>query len=212
MCEIVLVGDSIFDNVKYVKPADGEKPVIEHLRNSIPTGWTATLLAVDGNITTDIATQMTKLPSSATHLAMSVGGNDAIQSSGILQQSATSVDAALTTFGVALDEFRDRYRKAMAALLSASKPAMVCTIYDAIPNLTKAKITALALFNDIIIREAAHQGVPILDLRSICDDPTDFSSISSIEPSDSGGAKIAEAIVNMGLRHDFAVPRTTLYV
>ncbi len=212
MSEIVLVGDSIFDNVNYVKPADGEKPVIEHLRSSIPTGWTATLLAVDGNITTDIATQMTKLPSSATHLAMSVGGNDAIQSSGILQQSATSVDSALTTFGVALEDFRDRYRKAMTALLSASKPAMVCTIYDAIPNLTKAKITALALFNDIIIREAAHQGVPILDLRSICDDANDFSSISPIEPSDSGGAKIADAIANMGLRHDFAVPRTTLYV
>ena len=212
MSEIVLVGDSIFDNVKYVKPADGEKPVIEHLRSSIPTGWTATLLAVDGNITTDIVTQMTKLPSSATHLAMSVGGNDAIQSSGILQQSAISVDAALTTFGVALEDFRDRYRKAMTALLSASKPAIVCTIYDAIPNLTKAKITALALFNDIIIREAANQGVPILDLRSICDDPTDFSSVSVIEPSDTGGAKIAEAIVTMGLRHDFTVPRTSIYV
>lgn len=212
MSEIVLVGDSIFDNIRYVDVAAGEKPVIEHLRKSIPSGWTATLLAVDGNITTDIATQMTKLPSSATHLAMSVGGNDAIQSSGILQQSATSVDAALTTFSVALDDFRGRYRKAMTALLSASRPAMVCTIYDAIPNLTKAKVTALALFNDIIIREAAHQGVPILDLRSICDDSTDFSSVSPIEPSDAGGAKIADAIANMGLLHDFSTPRSTIYV
>jgi hypothetical protein len=212
MSEIVLIGDSIFDNIRYVKPAVGEKPVIEHLGNIIPAGWKATLLAHDGDITSHIAIQMTKLPSSATHLAMSVGGNDAIQSSGILQQSATSVDTALTTFSDALDDFRDRYRKAMAALLSASKPAMVCTIYDAVPNLTKAEVTALALFNDIIIREAAHQGVPILDLRGICDDPTDFSSVSPIEPSDSGGAKIADAIANMGLRHDFAVPRTTLYV
>lgn len=212
MNEIVLVGDSIFDNINYVKPAVGEKPVIEHLRNSIPTGWTATLLAVDGNITTDIATQMSKLPSSATHLAMSVGGNDAIQSSSILQKPAVSVEEALTTFGEALEDFRDRYRKAMASVLSASKPVMVCTIYDAIPNLTKAKVTALALFNDIIIREAAHQGVPILDLRSICDDASDFSSVSPIEPSDSGGAKIADAITNMGLQHDFSIPRTIIYV
>ena len=130
MSEIVLVGDSIFDNVKYVKPADGEKPVIEHLRSSIPTGWTATLLAVDGNITTDIATQMTKLPSSATHLAMSVGGNDAIQASGILQQSTTTVDAALTSFSVLLEDFRDRYRKAMAALLSASRRSSSCARFS----------------------------------------------------------------------------------
>lgn len=212
MSEIVLLGDSIFDNVRYVKPANGEKSVIEHLRDRVLTGWIATLLAVDGNVSTDIATQMTKLPSSATHLAMSVGGNDAIQSSGILQQSVTSIDAALTTFSVALEDFRDRYRKAMAALLSVSTPAMVCTIYDAIPNLTKAQITALALFNDVIIREAAHQGVPVLDLRSICDDASDFSPVSVIEPSDTGGAKIADAIVTMGLRHDFSVPRTTLYV
>lgn len=212
MSEIVLLGDSIFDNVRYVKPADGEKPVIEHLRDSVPAGWVATLLAVDGNITSDIATQMTKLPSTATHLAMSVGGNDAIQASGILQQSTTTVDAALTSFSVLLEDFRDRYRKALAALLSVSKPAMVCTIYDAIPNLTKSQITALALFNDIIIREAAHQGVPILDLRSICDDASDFSSVSVIEPSDSGAAKIADAIVTMGLQHNFTTPHASIYV
>ena len=209
MSEIVLVGDSIFDNVRYVA---GGKPVIEHLRNSIPADWTATLLAIDGNTTSGIAAQIARLPPETTHVAMSVGGNDAIQSSGILQQPASSVEVALNTFAVALDEFRTNYRAAMTALLSASKPAMVCTIYDAIPNLVRAQVTALALFNDIIIREAAHQGIPVIDLRSICDEAGDFSAISPIEPSDSGGAKIADAIANMGLRHDFSVPRTTIYV
>ena len=210
MSEIVLLGDSIFDNARFV--GSGGKAVIEHLRSSIQAGWTATLLAVDGNYTTDIATQMTRLPASTTHLAMSAGGNDAIRASGILQQPATTVDAALTAFATELDTFRENYRKALTALLAASKPAMVCTIYDAIPNLPRSRVTALALFNDIIIREAAHQGVPVIDLRSICNDPSDFSTISNIEPSDSGGAKIADAIANMGLRHDFRVPRTTLYV
>ena len=181
-------------------------------RRPVPAGWVATLLAVDGNVTTDIATQMTRLPSSATHLAMSVGGNDAIRASGILQQTTTTVDAALTTFADELDIFRNNYRKALTALLAASKPAMVCTIYDAVPNLTRSKKTALAFYNDIIIREAAHQGLPVIDLRSICNDLSDYSSISSIEPSDSGGAKIADAIANMGLKHDFTVARTTIYV
>ena len=72
---IVLLGDSILDNIKYVP--DG-KPVIEHLRQHIPSSWTATLLAVDGNTTVGVFAQTNGILKDATHLVVSVGGNDAI--------------------------------------------------------------------------------------------------------------------------------------
>lgn len=43
---LVLLGDSIFDNAIYV--SDG-LPVITHLRQHIPSGWQATLLAIPLN-------------------------------------------------------------------------------------------------------------------------------------------------------------------
>ena len=55
---IVLLGDSIFDNAKYVP--DG-LPVIEHLRQIIPPNWQATLLAVDGDATPDVFGQTKRI-------------------------------------------------------------------------------------------------------------------------------------------------------
>jgi hypothetical protein len=42
---IVLLGDSILDNASYVP---GGPSVVEHVRRFLPTGWKATLVAVDG--------------------------------------------------------------------------------------------------------------------------------------------------------------------
>jgi hypothetical protein len=55
MKQVVLLGDSIFDNKAYV----GSGPdVITQLRDDLPSGWTATLAARDGSTTADIAGQL----------------------------------------------------------------------------------------------------------------------------------------------------------
>ena len=51
MNHIVLLGDSIFDNAAYV---GGGPDVIEQLKSILPRDWQATLLAVDGSVTTDV--------------------------------------------------------------------------------------------------------------------------------------------------------------
>ena len=75
MPNAVLVGDSMFDNASYVP---GELPVIDQLRGFLPKDWRATLLAVDGDITADVANQLRNLPNDATHIVVSSGGNDAL--------------------------------------------------------------------------------------------------------------------------------------
>ena len=82
MTHIVLLGDSIFDNAPYV---DVEEDVIHYLKRKIPLGWKATLLAIDGSITTDLHAQVQKLPKDSTHLFLSVGGNDALRNIGRCQ-------------------------------------------------------------------------------------------------------------------------------
>jgi len=72
MGHVVLLGDSIFDNAIYVP---GKPPVIEQLRNQLPSEWKTTLLAVDGNVTKDVLSQTSSLPEDSSHLIISCGGN-----------------------------------------------------------------------------------------------------------------------------------------
>jgi hypothetical protein len=55
---LVLLGDSIFDNAAYV-PHD--EPVVEQVREALEDAWNETLLAVDGHLTLDVATQLERL-------------------------------------------------------------------------------------------------------------------------------------------------------
>ena len=59
MKNVVLLGDSIFDNKSYV----GAGPdVVDQLKGDLPSGWTATLVARDGSTTVDIKSQLKAMP------------------------------------------------------------------------------------------------------------------------------------------------------
>jgi len=188
---IALLGDSIFDNSAYVQ---GGLSVIEHLWKLSSQGGQATLLARDGDITEDVAEQLTRLPHDATHLALSVGGNDALGAIPLMSMPAQSVMHALSQLTVVQRAFHQSYRKLASQLQALGKPLAVCTVYESVPGLTEELRTALSLFNDVITREALAVGATVIDLRQICIEPADYSIQSPIEPSERGGMKIAAAI------------------
>ena len=71
----------------------------------------------------------------------------------------------------------------------------MCTVYDprfADPDHRRVAVVALAAFNDVITREAFARGIPLLDLRLVCDRDEDFAAPTG--PSARGGAKIAAEI------------------
>ena len=92
-------------------------------------------------------------------------------------------------------------------------PTAVCTIYEARyedPDLRKIAAAGLAIFNDIILREALLRGLPVIDLRIMFDDDADYAN--AIEPSVKGGEKIARAISTLVETHDFTRRRSAIYV
>ncbi|HEY8608178.1 MAG TPA: SGNH/GDSL hydrolase family protein [Noviherbaspirillum sp.] len=193
MAHIVLLGDSIFDNGSYT---GGGPDVIRQVRERLPAGWKGTLLAVDGATTRGIDTQLTRLPGDATHLVLSVGGNDALGAQHILRAGVGTVAEAMTVLAETAAGFEASYRKVADACLRRRLPLTICTIYNG--NFPDAKYqqavsTALAAFNDAIIRVGIRNGLTVLDLRQICSEPADYAN--PIEPSSRGGAKIAAAIV-----------------
>ena len=193
---VVLLGDSIFDNKSYV----GRGPdVVTQLRDALPPDWRATLLAVDGDVISGVARQLRGLPADATHLVVSVGGNDALRVAGLLDQRPTSIAAALLTLKQEQDPFAAAYEAMLDTVGGTGLPVAVCTIYDTPPSESLYPVirTGLAVFNDVITRAAFRRGMPLIDLRIICDEDADYAN--PIEPSVRGGAKISVAIGSFAL-------------
>ena len=205
-----MLGDSIFDNSAYVLP--GEPDVIKQLHAIIPDHWKATLLALDGSTTDGVILQSRRIPSDATHLVVSVGGNNALPYLSILPDSAQSITDALQRFSVIQKEFEGKYLEMLEIVLKRELPTALCTIYyPSYPDedFQNLAVTALSTFNDCIIRAAVSTGCPLIDLRLICNESSDYAN--PIEPSAAGGAKIVSVIKKMIEKHDFSQKRTAVY-
>src|SRR5687767_13895150 len=124
---VILLGDSIFDNAAYTA---GGPDVVSQVRKLLSSGWTATLLAVDGDRIADVNRRLAQLPSGATHLVLSVGGNDALSHGDLLTRPSRSAAEVLTLLAEAAGEFEERYRGLIARLLQTGLPLTVCTIYN----------------------------------------------------------------------------------
>jgi hypothetical protein len=210
MGHVVLLGDSVFDNAAYVS---GGPDVVTQLRERLPQGWRASLNAVDGSVVASLPQQLARMPADATHLVISAGGNDALGYSSILTAPSRSMAESIGKLADIHDAFQERYRASMAAVLNGGLPTALCSIYDpryADPVQRRLATTALAIINDVILREAARLGLPVLDLRAICSDDADFAN--PIEPSSQGGWKIAGAIASVLAQHDFPRGRSEIFI
>jgi len=200
MPHLILLGDSIFDNAAYT---DGGPDVVSQVCALIPTGWTATLRAFDGATTRNVADQIERLPSDATHLVLSVGGNDVLMEAAVLDLPASTTAQGLIYLADATGRFEQAYRSAVRACLGTRRPLVLCTIYNGFfpdPKYQRAVTTALAVFNDAILRVAMEHGLSVIDLRAVCARPEDYAN--PIEPSSVGGEKIARAIVALVTKLD----------
>jgi lysophospholipase L1-like esterase len=199
MSHVTLLGDSIFDNAAYVP---GQPDVIQQVRARIPTEWSVSLLARDGAVTRDVRNQLRNLPSDTSSIVISVGGNDALNAAHILFENVRSVAEALLKLSAVREQFATDYRAMLDAVLEQQLPTAVCTIYDGRADSNAQQcmnVAALALFNDIITREAFQRGLPVIDLRLICADPRFYAN--PLEPSAQGGEAIAAAIANVATRN-----------
>jgi lysophospholipase L1-like esterase len=210
MPHVILLGDSIFDNGAYVP---GENDVVAQLRAELGAGWRASLRAVDGGLTRDVAWQLDRVPADATHLVVSAGGNDALNAAGILEAPALSAAETIGQLADLHESFAADYDAMLAGVLDRRLPTTVCTIYDGNfgnPALQRLASAALTVFNDVILRHATRRRLAVIDLRALCREPEDYAN--AIEPSAVGGRKIARAIARVVESHDFGAAAASIYV
>lgn len=207
MAHVVLIGDSILDNGPYV--AEGGD-VTSRLRTRL-VGDRVTLLARDGAVIEGARQQLSAIPNDATFLVISAGGNDALRSVSVLSERVGTVADALGKVLVIRDRFAEQYRTLLDEADRFDPPAALCTIYDVLlPDPVRRKLANLALgvLNDVITREAARRGLPLIDLRVIFTREDQFAN--AIEPSESGSEAIAAAIIeaNRGMVAGRAIMHT----
>jgi hypothetical protein len=134
------------------------------------------------------------MPADASHLVISIGGNDALRNMDLLSLRVTSSAQVLEVFAERAAEFERVYRQTIAAAIAPGRMTAICTIYNGALDLARAAAarTGLAIFNDVILRTAVDFRLDALELRSICTEPADYAN--PIEPSGQGGSKIARGI------------------
>jgi hypothetical protein len=167
---------------------------------------------IDGNVVKNVQTQILDLPHDATHLFISEGGNDAFLNADVLQMKVSSSAEVFDKLADLASAFEKHYRNMLQAVLNLNKPTCICMIYH--PRIDedfaqKIAVAALATFNDVIIKQAFLAGVPLIDLRLVCNEDSDYAN--AIEPSDEGGAKIAKTILRVAQEHNFERQRTEAF-
>jgi GDSL-like lipase/acylhydrolase family protein len=201
---VALLGDSILDNGAYTS---GGPDVVSQLTSMLPSGWRASLLAVDGAMMGDLAHQLDGLPADVSHVVVSIGGNDVLLSLDVLRLKVKfSLDAFLS-LGKLAQGFERGYRSAIDRVRRLGLRTTICSIYNG--NLSgeegAAARVALMAFNDVILRVAFESQLQVIDLRLVCTEPADYAN--PIEPSSRGGEKIARAIArSLGLATPTADP------
>ena len=216
---IVLLGDSTFDNRFYT---EGGPDVVTHLEGLLVGGDRATLLAVDGAVMAGMGPQLAQVremlddpdeENPPTHLALSVGGNDLLREIDVLRAPARSVAEALHAVRGRAERFGRGYRTLVYRTLELGLPTALCTVYQGAfedPGEAAVVETALRIFDHEILEAGLDRGLPVIDLRRVCDQPEDYWN--PIEPSERGGRKIAGAVLRAFRAPRFSVDHAVTWV
>ena len=195
---LILLGDSIFDNAVYVDP--GQADVTDHLTRKLePLNWTLDMRAVDGAVVSDVEYQLARrFVDPPSMFVLSVGGNDALGYMGMVEDTVANKSFAdvLIAFNQIREEFRTRFTVLLDRILEHEQPLVVCTIFNPKfpePDIQILAETGLSFFNDVITEEALRKGLTIIDLRDVCSHSAAFAN--PIEPSEVGGDLITNAII-----------------
>ena len=192
---LALLGDSILDNAPYTSP---EPNTTEHLQKRLGADWSVKLLARDGAVMTSVSDQLRRLDGTPDVAVLSIGGNDAFGQVGLLERPEMPADQLLDELLTFADRFARQYEEVARAVAERAEHTLLCTIYEVplgTPRRGRLARAPLGMLNDRIIRIGSRLGVGVLELRTVCTDPGDFTQ--QIEPSAQGAARIAQAIADV---------------
>lgn len=171
---VVLLGDDLgrMPRVRELGPGALEKQLLPQAG----ADWRLSLVRADDVLD---RSPLVELPADASHVVISIEGNRAIAASGMLQGHPGSYEEALARLSLAADEFESVIESLIGVARGTCLPVAICTMFPPLhrnPVMQRASATALAIFNDRIIRQAVQSGITVVDLRPVCVSTEDYSA------------------------------------
>jgi len=199
---VTLLGDSIFDNKSYVRGHERSVTgVLERRLSSINKDWKVTNCSVDGAVAASVARQISTVPSTTTHIFVSVIGNDCLRVLWTLRLEGWEKVAADPTptnpvLADILNGLAKEYTDALVEVKKLGLPFTVANLYAPRFEEDQAVHTfchfAVQLVNARLKAIANAHGAQVIDLFSLFTHADDYAN--SIEPGVQGSEKIAKAI------------------
>jgi hypothetical protein len=180
---LVLLGDAL-QNID-LGEGDRESALVPRPRNP----WKLTVLEPPQVLQ---QRHVRAIPADASHIGVCLEGGWAIETSGLLMGGTQSIHGALDALASAADEFENIFVRLIAAATETGLPTIVCTLVPARyaePSQQRVAATALAIFNDRILRRAFAARLSIVELRLVCDEESDYANETLL--SRSGVRKVA---------------------
>lgn len=169
---LILLGDSILQNKQYVEPGHSVEDILKKSLKKVKN------YALDEATIKTVYLELNQIPKKfnveTTTIILSIGGNDLIEKkavASVLKECQALITKIKQTF-------------------PACKIAMV-NLYC--PHKYKDNILITSMINSWNTALAEAGSLPIIDINPLLTDATDFNS--KIEPSETGSAKIADAIL-----------------
>lgn len=180
---LVLLGDAL-QNID-LGEGDRESALVPRPRNP----WKLTVLEPPQVLQQK---HVRAIPADASHIGVCLEGGWAIETSGLLMGGTQSIHGALDALASAADEFENIFVRLIAAAFETGLPTIVCTLVPARytePSQQRVAATALAIFNDRVLRRAIAARLSIVELRLVCDEESDYANETLL--SRSGVRKVA---------------------
>lgn len=170
---LVVLGDAIAELMSLRE--QGPNRVESLLLPQQTTPWKLTMLTVEE---IGAAGALFQLPADASHVMISVEGNRAIADSGLLENQPETFLDALVMLSVAADEYERQVESLIQVAKASRLPSVATNMYP--PNYEdpmrqRAAMTALAVFNDRLVRRVFAARLPLVDLSLVCTDEEDYA-------------------------------------
>ena len=182
----VLLGDSIIKNNSYVKNGKGIDDILNEKTNG-----NAKCYAKDESTIVDIYSQLDSIPSDlnkkSTTVFLSVGGNDILNNYADKEVSIKDTKV--------LDPIFNAYKKMLKSIqtkMYESKIILLDIYYPTNIKLTQYR-PILEEWNKLVADFASINNLQVINISNILTESTDFTL--NIEPSETGGEKIADNIL-----------------
>lgn len=176
---IILLGDSMLNNSKYVGEGESVFDVIKNKNVNVLN------YAVDNSKIQNINNQISKITSiydtPDTYIFLSVGGNDILNSP---SQDDESTELLFKNYLKSIDNIKNKFRKAKIVALN---------IYHPQADYYRLYYKPIDKWNKLL-EQNKFEGYSILDVDKLIVDRNDL--VQDIEPSRQGSKKIANAIIN----------------